>query len=127
MYIAINPVLMHVSKNNLSTQHSKAVSIRKCMMNLQNKSKICSYIGLAMRSGRILLGEDKITERLRSCVVVLIDESATDKYKERLMSKCSSVPTFVLDCVTSAVHREQVFAIAITDSGLGNAILENLR
>ena len=80
-----------------------------------------------MRSGRILLGEDKITERLRSCVVVLIDESATDKYKERLMSKCSSVPTFVLDCVTSAVHREQVFAIAITDSGLGNAILENLR
>ncbi len=80
-----------------------------------------------MRSGKILLGEDKITEHLRSCVVVLIDESATDKYKERLMFKCTSVPTYVLDCVTSAVHREQVFAIGITDSGLGNAILDNLR
>ena len=97
------------------------------MMNSQNKSKISSYIGLAMRSGKILLGEDKITEHLRSCVVVLIDESATNKYKERLMFKCTSVPTYVLDCVTSAVHREQVFAIGITDSGLGNAILENLR
>ena len=97
------------------------------MMNSANKSKISSYIGLAMRSGRILLGEDKITEQLRSCVVVLIDESATDKYKERLMHKCANVPTFVLDCVSSAVHREQVFAIAITDSGLGNAILDNLR
>ena len=96
-------------------------------MNSQNKSKISSYIGLAMRSGKILLGEDKITEHLRSCVVVLIDESATNKYKERLMFKCTSVPTYVLDCVTSAVHREQVFAIGITDSGLGNAILENLR
>ena len=80
-----------------------------------------------MRSGKILLGEDKITEHLRSCVVVLIDESAADKYKERLMFKCTSVPTYVLDCVTSAVHREQVFAIGITDSGLGNAILDNLR
>ncbi|MBO5776923.1 MAG: hypothetical protein J6V77_01085 [Clostridia bacterium] len=97
------------------------------MMNSQNKSKISSYIGLAMRSGKILLGEDKITEHLRSCVVVLIDESATDKYKERLVFKCTSVPTYVLDCVTSAVHREQVFAIGITDSGLGNAILDNLR
>ena len=80
-----------------------------------------------MRSGKILLGEDKITEHLHSCVVVLIDESATAKYKERLMFKCTSVPTYVLDCVTSAVHREQVFAIGITDSGLGNAILDNLR
>ena len=97
------------------------------MMNLENRSKISSYIGLAMRSGRILLGEDKITEQLRSCVVILIDENATDKYRERLMSKCESIPTFVLDCVSSAVHREQVLAIAITDSGLGNAILDNLR
>lgn len=96
-------------------------------MNSKINSKITSYVGLAMRSGRILLGEDKITERLNSCVVVLIDENATDKYKERLVAKCKSVPTFVIDGVSSAVHREQVLAIAITDSGLGNAILENLR
>ncbi len=80
-----------------------------------------------MRSGRILLGEDKITEKLNTCVVVLIDENATDKYKERLIAKCKDTPVFVLDGVASAVHREQVLAIAITDSGLGNAILDNLR
>lgn len=97
------------------------------MMNSTNKSKIISYIGLAMRSGKILLGEDKITEQLNSCVVVLIDESATDKYKERLLHRCATVPSYVFDCVSSAVHREQVFAVAITDSGLGKAILENLR
>lgn len=97
------------------------------MTNSKINSKITSYIGLAMRSGRILLGEDKITERLNSCVVVLIDENATDKYKERLVAKCKSIPTFVIDGVSSAVHREQVLAIAITDNGLGNAILENLR
>ena len=96
-------------------------------MNLENKSKINSYIGLAMRSGRILLGEDKISERLNSCVVVLIDEGATEKYKSRLMSKCTNIPAFVIEGVTSAVHREQVLAIGITDSGLGNAILDNLR
>ncbi len=80
-----------------------------------------------MRSGRILLGEDKITERLSSCVVVLIDECATDKYKERLICKCKEVPVYVASGISSSVHREQVLAIAITDNGLGNAILNNLR
>ena len=80
-----------------------------------------------MRSGRILLGEDKISERLNSCVIVLIDESATDKYKERLLKKCGNIPAFVMDRISTAVHRHQVLAIAITDSGLGNAILDNLR
>lgn len=97
------------------------------MMSSKVNSKIQSYIGLAMRSGRILLGEDKITEKLTSCVVVLIDQGATDKYKERLLAKCGKVPAYVLDGVTQSVHREQVLAVAVTDSGLGNAILDNLR
>lgn len=80
-----------------------------------------------MRSGRILLGEDKISERLNSCVIVLIDESATDKYKERLLKKCGNIPAFVMDGISNSVHRDQVLAIAITDGGLGNAILDNLR
>ena len=96
-------------------------------MNSKINSKIQSYIGLAMRSGRILLGEDKISERLNSCVIVLIDESATDKYKERLLKKCGNIPAFVMDGISNAVHRDQVLAIAITDSGLGNAIIDNLR
>lgn len=97
------------------------------MMNSKINSKIQSYIGLAMRSGRILLGEDKITEKLNSCVVVLIDQNATEKYKDRLVARCNKVPTFVLEGVTESVHREQVLAVAVTDSGLGNAILDNLR
>lgn len=96
-------------------------------MNLTVNSKIKSYVGLAIRSGNVLFGEDKITEKLSACTVVLIDSSATEKYINRMTTRCASVPTFVLDGVSDATSRTEVLSVAITNDGLGKAIIENLR
>lgn len=95
-------------------------------MNLKINSKIKSYVGLAIRSGGILFGEDKITEKLSACTVVLIDSSATEKYITRMTTRCSAVPTFVLDGVSDATGRAEVLSVGITNDGLGKAIIENI-
>lgn len=106
--------------------HSKPRFPTRCTMNSIN-SKIKSYVGLAIRSGSVLFGEDKITEKISACAVVLIDSSATVKYITRMTTRCSSVPTFVLDGVSDATCRPEVLSVAITNDGLAKAIIENLR
>ncbi len=90
-------------------------------------SKIASYIGLAQRAGNVVYGEDQIAEKSKSIKVVLIDDTATDAFKTRINIKCVQNETFVVDGLKNALHREQVFAIGITNAELAKAIINQLR
>lgn len=90
-----------------------------------SNTKISSYVGLAQRAGSVVYGEDKIKERLKDCIVVLIDVNAPDAYKERMKNKCGDI-AFVVE-LKDAVHREQVLSVGIVNAELGRAILELLR
>lgn len=92
-------------------------------MNCLNASEIAAYIGFAQRSGAVLYGEERILEKLGRCVVVLIDASAPEKYRERLIKRCGGVPTAEVDDLRLATHRDNVKSIGVTDQSLGNAIL----
>lgn len=92
-----------------------------------NSDKIKSYIGLAQRSGAILYGEDIILEKKRIAKVVLISRDAPDKYKQRLANKISILPTFEVEELCKALHRDGVYAVAITNDNLANAIINILR
>lgn len=89
--------------------------------------KITPYVGLAQRANAILYGEDIILERVRLAKVVLIDATATDKYKERLKNKINDCPVFVTEDLKFALHKDNVNAVAVTNDGLANAIIEILR
>lgn len=90
-------------------------------------TKIASYVGLAMRSGNALLGEDIICERLSLVKVVLIDADAPEKYRERLKRKLDGIPVYIVDNLAEATHRDAVKALAVTNVNLANAIINILR
>ena len=92
-----------------------------------SKNKLASYIGLAQRANGVLYGEDIISERIRLAKVVLIDGGATDKYKERLTAKIKSCPTFTVDGLRQALHKDNVNAVAITNGELAKVIIDLLR
>ncbi|MDE5601968.1 MAG: hypothetical protein K2J16_05665 [Clostridia bacterium] len=92
-----------------------------------SKNKLASYIGLAQRANGVLYGEDIITERIKLAKVVLIDGSATDKYKERLTAKIKSCPVFTVDSLRQALHKDNVNAVAITNGELAKVIIDLLR
>lgn len=88
---------------------------------------ISPYIGLAQRANAVLYGEDIILERIKLAKVVIIDARASEKYKERLKSKINGCPIFVADGLKEALHKDEVNAVAVTNDGLANAIIELLR
>lgn len=89
--------------------------------------KIKSYLGLAQRANAVLYGEDIICEKLKLAKVVLISSASTDKYKERIANKTSDRPTFIVDGLCEALHRQGVNAVAVTNPSLANAIINLLR
>lgn len=90
-------------------------------------SKISSYVGLAQRAGNVVYGEDQIVEKLKNINLILIDDTASDAFKTRIENKCGQTETFVIDGLKNALHREQVFAIGITNAELAKAIKNQLR
>lgn len=96
------------------------------MSNLK-ADNISPYVGLAQRAKAILYGEDIILEKIRLAKVVLIDADAPQKYAERLKSKIKTCPTFIARDLKGALHKDNVYAVAITNEGLANAVIELLR
>ncbi len=92
-----------------------------------NNNKLKSYIGLAQRANAILYGEDIIIEKLRFAKVVLVSSGASDKYRDRVMSKIKECPLFVTDGLQDMLHRDGVNAVAITNQNLADAIIDLLR
>lgn len=93
----------------------------------ENFDKIVSYVGLAQRAGAVLYGEDVISDKLRSARLVLIDANAPEKYAARVEKKFDVLPTFKLEGLREALHRDNVNAVAITNESLANAIIDILR
>ncbi len=97
------------------------------MENSMTNNKLNSYVGLAQRAGAVLYGEDIILEKLRFAKVVLINGSATEKFKDRVMSKITVCPVFVVDDLQEMLHRDRVNAIAVSNESLANQIIALLR
>ncbi len=91
-----------------------------------NRTMLSKYLGLAMKAGAVLFGEDIIMEKLRYAKVVLIDANASDKYKERLLKKTEKIPTFQCD-LKSELQKDNVKAVAIINDGLAKAIINLMR
>lgn len=96
-------------------------------MSKLKSNDLAPYIGLAQRANAVLYGEDIILERIKLAGVVLIDSRASDKYKERLKREITACPLFIADGLREALHRDGVNAVAVTNVGLANAIIEILR
>jgi|GEM_PF-840841 len=96
-------------------------------MTEQSFEKFASYVGLSQRAGAVVYGEELIEKHLKSVKVILIDDKASDKYTDRLNSKFSSLPIYVVSGLRKALHRDSVNAVALTNENLAQAIIDILR
>lgn len=91
------------------------------------KSKIETYLGFCIRSGKIAFGTDNVDKQKKGVQLLLADASMGDssfktilKAKERF-----ACPLLIVDAgiLGERLHRPAVKAVAITDKNLASAIL----
>ena len=89
--------------------------------------KLASYIGLAQRAGAAIYGEDDIVKNLPKIKIVLLKAQAPDKFKARLRRRLSDVEIFEIDNLAAALHRDNIYAVGVSNTQLAKAISDILR
>ncbi len=91
-----------------------------------NRRKIETLIGFAIKSRKIVFGEDQI-KTLTKEALVIIDSSSSDKYKERVRRFAKSNDVIEIEDLPSLTHRPNVHSLAILDVNLAKGIKEDLQ
>lgn len=100
------------------------------MMQLKSNipiSKIDCYIHFAVKAGKVIWGIDNLIKTRKKITIILFDETIgqnskkeLDRYIQQKQTKALPLPG---DYLNKLLHRENVKVLAITDSSLGEAIL----
>ena len=101
-------------------------------MNGQERVKILSLLGLARRAGRIVSGQEKAENAIRSGTarLVIVTVDASDNTRKLFFDKCSfyHIPVycfFTMDELGNAIGAGQRACVAVNDEGFADKI-ENL-
>ena len=91
------------------------------------KSKMETYLGFSIRSGKITFGTDNI-EKQKKGVFLLIADSGMGESSFKTMIKCKekfACPLLIADTgvLGERLHRPAVKAVAIMDKNLASAIV----
>ncbi|MCL2796550.1 MAG: hypothetical protein FWD58_00630 [Firmicutes bacterium] len=90
--------------------------------------KLTTFLGFAIKSGKIIFGTDNILF-LRACkYLILYDASLADnaqKKLERYAQECSIPMLLSAKPLCELVHRGGVKAVAITDVNIASAIVKS--
>ncbi len=96
--------------------------------------KTASYIGLAMKAGKIASGEFAVEKAVKEgkAYMVILSADASDNTKKKFKDMCSyyQVPVEEYKAKQELGHmigREQRACIAIKDAGFASAISKNLK
>lgn len=108
-------------------RHSDAPCRAKSWRLSVKASDIAPYVGFAQRKGSVLYGADRIAEKRAKALVVLADSGAPEKFLRELKRICGDIPLFEVEDLAAATHRDNVKAIAVTDSSLATAIINLTR
>lgn len=89
-------------------------------------NKVCSYIGFALKSGKVLFGIDSAERyKKKAYLIVLSCDIAENSFEKAIKLqnkfKCDVLQTTDLT-LSEIVYRENCKFIAITDKGLSDAI-----
>lgn len=96
-------------------------------------NKIRSYLGLSMRAGKLVSGDEGVLKAVRSgeakLVIIALDASANTKKK--FSDKCQSYHIPIVQLCTrselgSSIGRENRVIVAITDQGFVKLIQQAL-
>jgi len=95
------------------------------------KNRLLSHLGLAMRSGKLVTGEEKVLAAVRSseAKLVVLAEDASDNARKKYVDKCSYYSVPLIECGTRyelgrCIGKESRVAIAVLDHGFAQLMLK---
>jgi ribosomal protein L7Ae-like RNA K-turn-binding protein len=93
------------------------------------KNKMLSYLGLAMRAGKLVTGDEGVLKAVRQgqANLVVLAEDASANAQKKYRDKCQSYQIPLIECCTryelgSSIGKAERVVIAVTDSGLAQMI-----
>lgn len=99
-------------------------------MQAEQISKVKTYIGFSIKSGKIVWGYDNITAKPKNLKLVLVCSLVAEKHITKLMARMENFNIEVLQLKTNitldqVTDRENIKFVGFTDRNLSLAILEN--
>ncbi|MDQ0193447.1 YlxQ family RNA-binding protein [Paenibacillus wynnii] len=96
-------------------------------------SKALSYLGLAMRAGKLVTGDEAVLKSVRSseAKLVILAGDASDNTQKKFRDKCGTydiplVIAFHRDELGASIGKDQRVVLAITDKGFAEMISKQL-
>ncbi|MFC3746336.1 L7Ae/L30e/S12e/Gadd45 family ribosomal protein [Paenibacillus sp. GCM10012306] len=96
-------------------------------------SKALSYLGLAMRAGKLVTGDEIVLKAVRSseAKLVVVAGDASENTKKKFRDKCGTydiplVIAFHRDILGASIGKDQRVVLAITDKGFAEMISKQL-
>jgi ribosomal protein L7Ae-like RNA K-turn-binding protein len=95
---------------------------------MKNKS-FYSYLGLAMRAGKLVTGEEHVLDAIRSgkAKLVILSEDASVNTRKKVQDKCGSFQAELIEYgnrgdLGSSIGKAERVVIAVTDAGFAKMI-----
>lgn len=92
-------------------------------------SKALSYLGLAMRAGKIVTGDEAVLKAVRSseAKLVVLAGDASDNTQKKFRDKCGTydiplVIAFHRDSLGASIGKDHRVVLAVTDKGFAEMI-----
>ncbi|WP_409347229.1 YlxQ family RNA-binding protein [Paenibacillus sp. MBLB4367] len=93
------------------------------------KNKVFSNLGLAMRAGKVVTGDESVLDAVRSgeAKLVVVAEDASDNTRKKISDKCSfyEVPLIVYGSrneLGASLGKPERVVMAVTDAGFAKLI-----
>ena len=96
------------------------------------ENRVMGFLGLCMRAGRIVSGQEACVDLIRSgeCALALMDASASDNTRKRLADACRShgVPLYGVSAgeLGHAIGKKGRMVIALKPDGMSEKLLNLL-
>jgi ribosomal protein L7Ae-like RNA K-turn-binding protein len=92
--------------------------------------KFLSYLGLAMRAGKLATGDENVLKAIRSrkAALVVMAEDASPNTLKKFRDKCSSYEIRLVECgsrieLGSAIGKEERVLIAVLETGFARQMI----
>ena len=97
------------------------------------ETRVTAFLGLCMRAGRIISGQEACVDLIRSgeCALTLMDAAASDNTRKRITDACHShdVPLYEVsaDGLGCAIGKKGRMVIALKPDGMSEKLLTLLK
>lgn len=94
------------------------------------ENKLSTYIGFAIKSGKVIFGYDNLFKAKKKPVLVVICPTLSEKMKEKVNLFCcdQKIASLTLEnlILSDIIKRDNCKVIGICDENLANAIANNI-